>query len=161
MSNRFCVNGVQIFGNNELFENTKKELDKQGAVWLEDGWVMKRLKITDPDGLMEAVTKDSLNELKRVMLNHYDFKTGKDIKKTFDELTDADAINVEHKDLLNSLYDHEGNPQQFAFKYLQYWIEDRRAMTPYVLWLAISDKVQMVGGKLVLKKNKNIWATMH
>jgi hypothetical protein len=34
-------------------------------------------------------------------------------------------------------------------------------MTPYVLWLAISDKVQMVGGKLVLKKNKNIWATMH
>ena len=57
--------------------------------------------------------------------------------------------------------DNTWKAKQFAYKYLQYWIEDRRAMTPYVLWLAISDKVQMVGGKLVLKKNKNIWATMH
>ena len=32
MSNRFYVNGVQIFGNNEMFDRTYKELEKQGGV---------------------------------------------------------------------------------------------------------------------------------
>jgi hypothetical protein len=30
MSNRFYVNGVQIFGNNEMFERSYEELKKQG-----------------------------------------------------------------------------------------------------------------------------------
>lgn len=33
MSNRFYVNDVQIFGNNEMFKNTYTELEKQGAEW--------------------------------------------------------------------------------------------------------------------------------
>lgn len=36
MSNRFYVNDVQIFGNNEMFENTYTELERQGAQWTEN-----------------------------------------------------------------------------------------------------------------------------
>lgn len=32
MSNRFYINNVQVFGNNEMFENTYAELEKDGKV---------------------------------------------------------------------------------------------------------------------------------
>ena len=37
MSNRFYVNDEQIYGNNEMFTNTQKELARQGAKWTENG----------------------------------------------------------------------------------------------------------------------------
>lgn len=35
MSNRFYVNDVQIFGNNEMFKKTYEELKRQGVEWNE------------------------------------------------------------------------------------------------------------------------------
>ena len=65
MSNRFYVNDVQIFGNNEMFERTYEELKKQGAGWTED-CTFDEIKITDPQALMDAVEKDSLEYLKKL-----------------------------------------------------------------------------------------------
>ena len=45
MSNRFYVNGVQIFGNNEMFQHTYDELVRQGGKWTEDG-VLPRMRNT-------------------------------------------------------------------------------------------------------------------
>ena len=59
MSNRFYVNDVQIFGNNEMFERTYEELKKQGAEWTED-YTFGEIEITDPQALMDAVEKDSI-----------------------------------------------------------------------------------------------------
>ena len=59
MSNRFYVNDVQIFGNNEMFKRTYEELKKQGAKWDENG-CFRKIKIKDPQALIDAVDNDSL-----------------------------------------------------------------------------------------------------
>lgn len=65
MSNRFYVNDVQIFGNNEMFDRTYEELKKQGAEWTEDG-TFNEIEIKDPQALIEAVDNDRLEYLKKV-----------------------------------------------------------------------------------------------
>ena len=66
MSNRFYVNGVQIYGNNEMFQRTKDELTKQGAKWNDGAFGV--IEIKDPQALMDVVTKDSLEYLKDIMM---------------------------------------------------------------------------------------------
>lgn len=164
MSNRFYINNVQLFGNNEMPENTRNELDKQGAKWIEYGWVLRKFKIKDPQGLMEAVTKDSLGELKLLMTDHYDPIKEEDVEKTFEELTDIDALGSIFfpRSFLNRIYTKSGEIRMDAYQQIRWWIEDKRAMTPYLLWTAIKDKVEYdKSGKLILKKNRCIIARMY
>lgn len=164
MSNRFYINNVQLFGNNEMPENTRNELDKQGAKWIEYGWVLRTFKITDPQGLMDAVTKDSLGYLKEKMTEHYDPIKEKDVEKKFEELTDIDALGSTFfgpRHFLNQLYTHKGEINLLAYRDIENWIEEKRAMTPYVLWKCIEDCVEYKDGKLVLKENKTIIAEMY
>lgn len=162
MSNRFYVNNVQIFGNNEMFMRTAKELERQGAEWTEDG-TFDKIEITDPQALMDAVTDDTLIFLKERMMNHYDPVKCEDIGKSFDELTDTDVLisDMLPKDLLDCLYDKEGNPKNFVWRRIEQWLSGNRFATPYILYQAIRDDVDFKDGKLILKEGHNIIATMY
>ena len=164
MSNRFYVNDVQIFGNNEMFQKTHDFIISQGGNWTEDYWILEKTEIKDPQGLMDAVTEDSLTYLKENLT----------IDKKFEELTDFDLIvgKFFDKDLLIRLYRGDGSIRinhKYGFqiyKKLEDWIEIKRFMTPYGLWLAIKDCVNEnkdpsrdVG--LTLKEGKKIIVEMH
>lgn len=161
MSNRFYVNGVQIFGNNEMFERTANELKKQGAKFNDSGF--KAIEIKDPQALMDAVTDDTLIFLKERMMDYYDLIKDQDIVKSFDELSDIDVVisNMFPKELFNCLYDKEGNPEKFVWRRIEEWLSGKRFATPYTLYLAIRDDVDFIEGKLVLKEGHNIIARMY
>lgn len=160
MSNRFYVNDVQIYGNNEMFQRTKEELTKQGAKW--NGGTFGTIEITDPQALMDVVTKDSLEYLKDIMTNHYDPIKEEDVEKTFDELTDIDALSsLLPKELLSCIYEKDGEPNLLAYRRIENWIANKRVMTPYLLWTVIKDDVDYKEGKLVLKEGHSITAVMY
>ena len=91
MSNRFYVNDVQIFGNNEMFEHTYEELKKQGAVW-EDG-CFREIEITDPQSLIDAVEKDVFGFLLDVLTKDVlDEKTLKFYDRDFKDIHDKELL---------------------------------------------------------------------
>ena len=160
MSNRFYVNNVQIYGNNEMFKRTKDELTKQGAKW--NGGTFGTIEITDPQALMNVVTKDSLEFLKDIMMDHYDPVKEEDVEKTFDELTDIDALSsLLPKELLSCIYEKDGKPNLLAYRRIENWIANKRVMTPYLLWIVIKDDVSFEEGKMVLKEGHTITASMY
>ena len=161
MSNRFYVNDVEIFGNNEMFQKTHDFIISQGGNWIEDYAYLKKTEIKDPQGLMDAVTEDSLNYLKELLTE----------QKKFDDLDDSDLVSnvYDDKDLLKRLYNKDGtiNKNNFfglpLYFRLQNWIEYRRCFTPFQLWLAIKDCVDLDYNtmKISLKKDKKIVAEMY
>lgn len=156
MSNRFYVNGFQIFGNNEMFQKTHDFITSQGGVWVEDYWILEKTEIKDPQGLMDAITEDSLTYLKENLTTD----------KKFEELTDIDLVvgKFFDKHLLISLYRRDGS---IRYEKLEDWIEMMRFMTPYkLLWLAIKDCVNENKDPskdlgLTLKEGKKIIAEMY
>lgn len=162
MSNRFYVNDEQIYGNNEMFTNTKKELARQGAEWTEDG-TFSPIEIKDPQALMDVITKDSLEYLKEKMMSYHDPVKHEDVEKSFEELTDTDVLvfTTDPRYFLKLLYTKEGEVKQNAFRYIEFWISDVRAMTPYFLWTVIKNDVTFKDGKLILKDGHNIIACMY
>ena len=162
MSNRFYVNDEQIYGNNEMFTNTKKELARQGAEWTEDG-TFSSIEIKDPQALMDVITKDSLEYLKEKMMSYYDPVKQEDVEKSFEELTDTDVLGsiFNPRYFLELLYTKEGEVKHDAFRNIEYWISVKRAMTPYHLWTVIKNDVTFKDGKLILKDGHNIIACMY
>lgn len=155
MSNRFYVNGVQIFGNNEMFDCTYEELKRQGGDWDDDNGILPEMEVKDPQSLMEAVTKDSLTYLKECLTE----------KKKFDDLTDSDLIlnNSDSKWLKKNLYKEDGTPDPLAFIHAEWDLKRMRAFTPFFLYLAIRDCVNLDYNtmKLSLKEGEKIIAEMH
>jgi hypothetical protein len=152
MSNRFYVNGVQIFGNNEMFDCTYEELKRQGGNWEDDGYLPK-MEITDPQALIEAVTKDSLEYLKNWLTK----------KKKFEDLTDVDLLlnNMFPKELISCCYKEDGTVNTRAYGYIEGYLQEKRIFTPFCLYMAIKDCVERKNGKLVLKEGKKIIAEMY
>ncbi len=160
MSNRFYVNGVQIYGNNEMFQRTKDELTKQGAKWNDGAFGV--IEIKDPQALMDVVTKDSLEYLKDIMMDHYDPVKEEDVEKSFDELTDVDALgSLLPKEFLSCIYTKNGEPFPLAYARIANWIANKRAMIPYLLWTVIKDDVTFEEGELHLKEGHTITACMY
>lgn len=160
MSNRFYVNNVQIYGNNEMFKRTKEELTKQGAKW--NGGTFGVIEIKDPQALMDVVTKDSLEYLKDIMMDHYDPVKEEDVEKSFEELTDIDALgSLLPKEFISCLYKKDGEVYPLAFRRIEGWIANKRAMIPYLLWTIIKDDVDYKEGKLFLKEGHTITACMY
>jgi hypothetical protein len=54
MSQRFYINGEQIFGNNEMFQNTHDEIARQGGIWDDVDLRLPETEITDQQGLKDA-----------------------------------------------------------------------------------------------------------
>lgn len=147
-----------------MFQKTHDFITSQGGHWIEDYWILEKTEIKDPQGLMDAVTEDSLTYLKENLTRD----------KKFEELTDFDLIIDKSfdKDILIRLYRGDGsirNNHRYylqTYKMLEDWIEMKRFMTPYKLWLAIKDCVNEnkdlskdVG--LTLKEGKKIIAEMY
>lgn len=161
MSNRFYVNDVQIFGKNEMFDCTYEEIKRQGGDWDDDNGLLPKMEITDPQGLMDAVTEDSLLCLKECLTD----------SKTFEKLNDTDILlsDFDDKELLKRLYNDDGtiNKNNFfglpIYIRLQNWIGVKRCFTPFMLWIAIKDCVDMDYNtmKLSLKEGQKIIAEMY
>lgn len=163
MSNRFYVNDVQIFGNNEMFQKTYDELKKQGAVWTEDG-TFDAIEIKDPQALMGAVEQDSLEYLKKALTeNVWSDRKKKCINKKFSSIHDKDLVlSSEFKnDLKWSLYRRNGDVLPLGWRRIQWWISEKRAFTSFNLYLAIKDDVELKEGKLLLKEGHTITASMY
>lgn len=161
MSNRFYVNDKQIFGNNEMFENTYAELERQGAEWTEDG-TFGAIEIKDPQGLMDAVEKDSLEYLKKCLTEeHFDHRKMKSIKRPFSRITDKHLLlGSWNKEVVYRAY-CRGKVRKNAWLSLKWWFEEKRVFTSLNLYFAIKNEVELKGdGKLELKKDGKIIACM-
>ena len=162
MSNRFYVNDVQIFGNNEMFDRTYKELEKQGAEWTED-WTFDAIEIKDPQALMEAVEKDSLEYLKKLctedVWNEQKQTFG---DKKFEDVHDSDLILSEFPDALkNRAYTESGEVRHNAWCSIGWWLEEKRFFTSWILYHAIENDVNFENGNLKLKEGHTITACMY
>lgn len=163
MSNRFYVNDVQIFGNNEMFERTYEELKKQGAEWTDDGTFCE-IEIKDPQALMEAVEKDSLEYLKKVCTEDvFDEKNNNFINKKFEDVHDSDLILSVYGDALkNRAYTEKGEVRNKAWRSIGWWLEEKRILTSWNLYQAIKDDVEFDKQEnLVLKEGHTITACMY
>jgi hypothetical protein len=163
MSNRFYVNDVQIFGNNEMFERTYEELKKQGAEWTED-CTFGEIEITDPQALMNAVEKDSLEYLKKLCTEMVlDEEKGTYKNKSFEDVHDSDLILSVYGDTLkNRAYTKKGEVRNKAWRSIGWWLEEKRILTSWNLYQAIKDDVEFDKQEnLVLKKCHTITASMY
>lgn len=163
MSNRFYVNDVQIFGNNEMFKNTYTELEKQGAEWTEDG-TFEAIEIKDPQGLMDAVEKDSLEYLKKCLTkNCWSSRRNRFINRPFSRITDKHLLSgLSNKDVVLRAYTRKGDARKNAWLHLKWWVEKKRIFTSLNLYFAIQSEVELnKDKKLELKKNGKIIACMY
>ena len=162
MSNRFYVNDVQIFGNNEMFPKTYKELKKQGAKWTDDG-TFDAIEIKDPQSLMEAVEQDILGFLKDALtVDVYDKEKEGWSDKDFKDVHDKDILLSDWEDDFKyHIWDEEGEMQKPVWLHLQWWLNQKRVFTSYILYQAIKGDVDFKEGKLVLKEGHTITATMY
>lgn len=146
MSLRFYVNGVQIFGNNEMFPLTKEELTRQGAEWYDGGFDM--IEIKDPQSLMQAVEEDVCAFLKNALY------------KDFEEIKDEDLLLGSPSAFKNYIWDRNGVKRSNVWERLLWWVEEKRIFTSFNLYLAIKGDVDFKDGKLILKEGHNIVACM-
>ena len=162
MSNRFYVNDVQIFGNNEMFKKTYDELKKQGAKWTDDG-TFGAIEIKDPQALMESVERDILEFLKDALTVEVYDKEKKDwFDKDFKDVHDKDILLSDWEDEFKyHIWDEKGEMQKPVWLHLQWWLNQKLAFTSYVLYQAIRDDVDFSEGKLVLKEDHTITASMY
>jgi hypothetical protein len=164
MSDRFYVNDVQIFGNNEMFPKTYEELKKQGAKWTEDGTFCE-IEITDPQALMDAVEQDTFEYLKKITTEDIlDKKTLKFYDRDFKDVHDKELILNEdfEDDFKYNCYDLQtGEIEKNIWERIGWWIDSRRAFTSYNLYMAIRYDVEFKEGKLVLKEGHSITAHMY
>lgn len=163
MSQRFYVNGVQIFGNNEMFENTHDEIARQGGVWDDDDLILPKTEIKDPQALMDAVEKDSLEYLKKILTkNVWSDRKNKCINRSFSRLTDKHILlsECDSKEVLHRLYTNKGEVRKNSWRFLLCWVESLRIFTALNLYNAIKSEVEFKDGNLVLKDGGKIIAEM-
>lgn len=163
MSNRFYVNDVQIFGNNEMFPKTYEELEKQGAEW--DDGTFDEIEITDPQTLMDAVEQDTFEYLKKVTTeNVFDKKTLKSYNRDFKDVHDKELILDEdfEDEFKYNCYDLQtGEIERNVWLRISWWIHSTRAFASYLLYQAIKNDIDFKNGKLVLKEGHSIKASMY
>lgn len=164
MSNRFYVNDVQIFGNNEMFPKTYEELKKQGAKWTED-YTFREIEITDPQALMDAVEQDTFEYLKKITTEDIlDEKTLEFYNKDFSGVHDKELILSEkfEDEFKCNCYDLQtGEIEKNVWQKIGWWINEKRAFTSYNLYMAIRKDVYFEKGKLVLKEGHKITTSMY
>lgn len=144
MSTRFYICDTQVFGNNEMFENTFKELCKQLSlnVSYEDFYELPLHNkiISDPDSLLLAIEKDTVNKIKTF--------ASKDVDLFFD-------INeIDKQWLISCMQDSRRGNHSVLFT-LCMFLDPKYVMMPYIAYNAMKDKVMMdVSGKYVLRDDK-------
>lgn len=163
MSNRFYVNDVQIFGNNEMFSKTYEELKKQGAEWTED-FTFEEIEITDPQALMDAVEQDTFEYLKKIttedVIENHKFIKNKDFSEVHDkELAWSDFED----DIKLRIYSKNGKIRPHVWRNIGWWVEEKRFLTSFNLYQAIKNDVCFDGkkNKLMLKDGHRIIAKMY
>lgn len=126
MSYRTRINGVQIFGNNDYFNEWADFLKSKGIEIDEDGCYDGN--IDDVMGMFEVIDKITKNLIKE---RHEEVKKGeKDFKgNPIGELTD----------LSNSMWLSDDTP---VLMFNQQMIENAYCFLPYQVYLAVQDKIE-------------------
>ena len=162
MSNRFYVNDVQIFGNNEMFERTANELKEQGAKF-EDG-CFEAIEIKDPQGLMRAVELDTFEYLKKWATEDVIDRVNKKFIKhrDFSEVHDKELFFGSFEDEWKwCIYDENGEIELNTWHTIEYMISTTRLFTSYILYKAIKNDVEYTKDGFVLKEGHKITAEMY
>lgn len=152
MSNRFYVNDVQIFGNNEMFSKTYEELKKQGAEWTED-FTFSEIEITDPQALMDAVEQDTFEYLKEIATENV-IENNKFIKnKDFSEVHDKELAWSDFEDDIKlRIYSKNGEIRPHVWRKIGWWVEEKRFLTSFNLYQAIKNKLMLKDGCRIIAK---------
>lgn len=168
MANRLYIDDFQVFGNNIIGVRTLEELDRQGIVWVDHGWICKRQKITDIHALMNAINEDILEDLKRSVGRVYDVEKEKFVNVDFGRLKDSDLCC---DDIINpikyGLYkDDCGTIRKNSWSWLYLSLEEKKAFIPTLLYMHIKDKCKWETDengqeRLVIKPTKHIWVEMY
>lgn len=167
MSNRFYINGFQVFGDNEIGAKTVRELDRQGIVWKEHGWICKRQKIKEIQPLMDAINNDILTDLKTCITHKYDTSLEKYVDVDFKEVKDTDLFcnEIIPKMFTHVLYRENGEIKRNSWTYAYMFLENKKALIPTLLYLHIKDKcIRTVKDEIEvieIKPKKSIWVEMY
>ena len=139
MSTRFYINGVQVFGNGDMYENTRQELIKQiGHDPYEEDYFYDK-KIKDPDALLTAIE----NDIKELILGENETKDDSDLFKGYM------GCSTFWLDKLR-----EGKANHNFLNICLYFIDVKTFFIPLVAYMAMEDKIEKKDGKFVLKKNR-------
>lgn len=144
MSTRFYICGTQIFGNNEMFENTFKELCKQLSlnVSYEDFYEqpLDNEIISDPDSLLLAIEKDTINKVKTF--------ASKDVDLFFD------SDKIDQQWLISCMQNFRFCNHPVLFN-LCMFLDSKYVMMPYLAYNAMKDRIRMDEyGRYVLRDGK-------
>lgn len=156
MSIRFYINDFQPFANNELGERTHKFLIDNGIEIDEDDGIIFEQEVTDVNGLLKAVERDTLQilqeDLTRVTYDEQDRK----VYHPWSEITDKDILcdRMDSTWLKDRLYEKdESIPEDgILTNKLDFYLSRKRVFAPYFLkqeLLTICDEDDM--GNITLR----------
>jgi len=151
MSQRFYINDLQVFGNNEIGDLTMQELEKQGIIIDYDDYIIKKQKIKDPQALLEAVVTDSLLMLKEGLTRD----------KKWEEITDADFFKSYDPTFVKRILFDSESPAKSYLDWVEYFMDSKRIMAGELLRQHLMKWCKKEKGKLVIKPHKNIWVEMY
>lgn len=141
MSTRFYINGVQIFGNGDMYENTRQELIKQIGHDPYKGDYFNNKKIKDPNALLVAIEND-IKE--KILVDNKDF---------FKEDKDLFCFKSTPVYLLEALKNRHGSEHCFLNICLEL-IDSKTFFIPLVAYMAMKNCIEEKDGKFVLRKNR-------
>ena len=136
MSTRFYINGVQIFGNGDMYENTRQELIKQISLDCYKEEYFHDKKIKDPDALLMAIE----NDIKELLLKSDGIKEDGDL---FNGFFGCPTFWLDHL--------REGKSNHNFLNICLNYIDMKIFFTPLMAYMAMENDVKKKNGKFVLK----------
>lgn len=139
MSTRFYINGVQIFGNGDMYEHTRQELlNEIGLDCYEEEYFHDK-KIKDLDALLFAIE----NDIKELLLESDGIKEDRDL---FEGFFGCPTFWLDQL--------REGKSNHNFLDICLNFIDMKTFFTPLVAYMAMEGKIEKKDGKFVLKKNR-------
>ena len=129
---------------------------------MDDG-IIPEQEISDPQGLLEAVTYDSLVMLKEGLTRDtYDDHMHK-IHHPWDSVTDKDIFrytSISPTYFKDALY-KEGKPNEHAYLQSYWYIHGLRALAPGLLYMLLQNVCEERDDKLILKDGCKVTVSMY
>lgn len=163
MSQRFYINGFQPFGNNEIGERTLRFLQESGIEMDMDDGIIGEQEISDPQGLLEAVTYDSLLMLKKGLTRDtYDDELN-EIHHSWDDVADKDILcheTISPTYLKDAIYKN-ADPLKYAYRQSYWYLYSNRALTPGLLYAKLREVCDEPSDRLQLKEGCKVIVSMY
>ncbi|MCQ2209166.1 MAG: hypothetical protein MJZ34_02630 [Paludibacteraceae bacterium] len=163
MSQRFYINGFQPFGNNEIGKRTLQFLQESGIEMDMDDGIIDEQEISNPQGLLEAVTYDSLSMLKDGLTQDTYDDDLKKIHHSWSEVTDKDILCHEYFSptyFKDALYRND-EPSKTAYWRSYFYLSGNRALMPGLLYVKLLEVCDEKDDGLHLKAGCKVTVRMY